>query len=352
MSFAIGIIGLPNVGKSTIFKALTKKQVPAENFPFCTINPNIGVVAVPDKRLKNLSDISKSEKIIPTTIEFVDIAGLVKGAHKGEGLGNKFLAHIREVDAIAHVVRDFESAKITHVENRINPKEDQEIINLELIMADLSTIEKKISEYSQKAKNKDKQAALALLSCEKIKSALDKGKPARSVELTKEEQESIKELCLITSKPELKIMNVHEKDATKIAENKNEIVISAKIESELAEMELEDAKIMLKELGLKNSGLDKLITASYQLLNLITFFTSGPKETRAWTIEKGSSAPEAAGKIHTDFEKGFIRAEVIGCEDFINFNGESGAKENGKMRLEGKDYIIEDGDVCHFRFSV
>jgi len=348
MSLQIGIVGLPNVGKSTLFRALTKKQVPAENFPFCTIDPNVGVVAVPDERLDKLTAISRSEETIPTAIEFVDIAGLVAGAHKGEGLGNKFLSHIREVDAIAHVVRDFKNDKITHVENRIDPKNDEEIILLELAMADLSTVEKRFKDTQSKAKTGDKQASIALGALEKIKTLLDAGKPARDANLSEEERASIKELSLITQKPILNVLNVAEADINRQPEHEHEIVISAKIESELSELSLEDSRAMLADLGINQTGLDKLIVASYKLLDLITFLTTGPKETRAWTVSKGATAPEAAGVIHTDFEKGFIRAEIISYDDFITNNGELGAKEKGLVRLEGKNYIMQDGDICHF----
>ena len=351
MSFSIGIVGLPNVGKSTLFRALTKKAVPAENFPFCTIDPNVGIVEVPDARLAKLAEISKSEKTIPTVIEFVDIAGLVKGAHKGEGLGNKFLSHIREVDAIAHVVRDFENDDIQHVENSIDAKRDKEIILLELIMADLETVEKRIKDTKGQAKSGDKEAAKALTALEKIKSELNDEHPASNADLTDDEKLATRDLSLITQKPILNVINVSEEEANREPQNENEIIISAKIESELAELSKEDAKAMLKDLGLNQSGLDKLITASYRLLNLITFLTSGPQESRAWTVENGSTAPQAAGKIHTDFEQGFIRAEVINYDDFVKYNGELGAKEAGKMNLEGKDYIMHDGDVCHFRFA-
>jgi len=351
MSFAIGIVGLPNVGKSTLFRALTKKQVPAENFPFCTIDPNVGVVAVPDERLEKLAQISKSEKIIPTTIEFVDIAGLVKGSHKGEGLGNKFLAHIREVDAIAHVVRDFRAGNVIHVENRVDPESDEAIIMLELAMADLAAIERRLKDASANAKRGDKEALRLAAALEKVKTELDAGKPARGANVTHDEHALIRELQLITLKPMLRVLNVDESEAARNASHENEVVISAKIESELAELTAEDAQSMMADLGLNASGLDRLIAASYRLLNLITFFTSGPKETRAWTVENGSTAPQAAGKIHTDFEKGFIRAEVISCQNFIECSGEAGAKEKGKMNLEGKEYIVKDGDVCHFRFA-
>jgi len=348
MSFSIGIVGLPNVGKSTLFRALTKKQVPAENFPFCTIDPNVGVVVVPDERLDKLTLISKSEKTIPTAIEFVDIAGLVKGAHKGEGLGNKFLSHIREVDAIAHVVRDFENDDIQHVENRINAEDDKQIIMIELIMADLSTLEKRFKDVEPQARSGDKDAKLALSALEKIKEKLNDEKPARDANLSDDEQLAIKDLQLITQKPILNVINVSEDDAKREPKHEDEIIISAKIESELSELSDEDAKSMLKELGLGQSGLDRLITASYRLLNLITFLTTGPEETRAWTIENGALAPQAAGVIHTDFEQGFIRAEVIGYDDFIKYDGELGAKEAGVVRLEGKNYIMQDGDICHF----
>ncbi|MEK7189315.1 MAG: redox-regulated ATPase YchF, partial [Patescibacteria group bacterium] len=337
--------------KSTLFRALTKKQVPAENFPFCTIDPNVGVVAVPDERLDKLAQISKSEKTIPTTIEFVDIAGLVKGSHKGEGLGNKFLANIREVDAVAHVVRNFKDGKVTHVENRVDPESDEAIIMLELAMADLATVERRLKDERSKAKSGDKSAVLAAGALEKIKAELDNGTPARGADLIGAEKESVRELSLITAKPMLRVLNVDESEAAREPKQANEVIISAKIESELAELPPEDARSMMADLGLQASGLDRLITASYGLLNLITFFTSGPKETRAWTVENGSTAPQAAGKIHTDFEKGFIRAEVISWQDFVELGGEHGAKEKGKMRLEGKEYVVKDGDVCYFRFA-
>jgi len=351
MSFSIGIVGLPNVGKSTLFRALTKKAVPAENFPFCTIDPNVGVVGVPDERIGQLANISKSQKMIPTAIEFVDIAGLVKGAHQGEGLGNKFLSHIREVDAIAHVVRDFKDTDVTHVENRINPEDDERIISLELIMADLSTVEKRHKDTAAKAKSGDKFALQQLATLDKLLSALNDGKPARDVALSADELTHVRDLHLITIKPLINVVNVDESEANRLPAHANEIVVSAKIESELSELEPADAKTMMNDLGIQDSGLNKLIVASYEILNLITFFTSGPEETRAWTITRGAKAPQAAGKIHTDFEKGFIRAEVIGYKDFVASGGEIQARELGKARLEGKEYIVQDGDVCHFRFS-
>ncbi len=351
MSFSIGIVGLPNVGKSTLFRALTKKQVPAENFPFCTIDPNVGVVAVPDDRLEKLSAICQSGKIVPTTIEFVDIAGLVQGAHKGEGLGNKFLSHIREVDAIAHVVRDFKNDDIVHVENRIDREADEQIILLELIMADLSTVDKKIKDCTAKIRGQDKEAQIALGAFEKIKTRLDAGQVARGTELTEEEILATRDTQLLTAKPMLTVVNVSEDEVVRREPKNNEVIISAKIESELSELPDAEAKEMLKELGMHQTGLDKLIVASYKLLNLITFFTAGPMESKAWTITAGTKAPQGAGVIHTDFEKGFIRAEVISYQDFVDCNGESGTRDKGKLRTEGKTYEIRDGDVCHFLFN-
>ena len=351
----IGIIGLPNVGKSTLFKALTKKPINISNYPFCTIDPNIGLVNVPDERLIALAQISQSAKVVPTTIEFVDIAGLVKNAHKGEGLGNQFLSHIREVDAIVQVVRNFSDSKITHVENEINPKNDIEIINLELVMADLNTITKRIADIQGKAHSGDKKLIKILNTCEKIKTALDNGQLSSTVELSTEEQKLIKDLNLLTQKPILYVLNIDEKNINKKnpnsefrIPNSDTIPISAKIESELTELPKNEAKEYMQELGLKTSGLNRLIAASYKLLNLITFFTSGPKETHAWTVKKNTKAPQAAGKIHTDFEQGFIKAEIINWQNFVKINGEHNAKKKGLMRLEGKNYIIQDGDVCYF----
>ena len=348
MSFSIGIVGLPNVGKSTLFKALTKKQVDSSNYPFCTIDPNVGTVAVPDPRLDQLAKVSKSEKILPTTIEFVDIAGLVKDAHKGEGLGNQFLANIREVDAIAQVIRKFSDDNVAHVNNKIDPESDRQTINLELIFADLQTLEKRREKLVKLTHGQDKVAKQTLEVVDKIKAALEQEKLANTVELTKDEKKLIKDLNLLTAKPMLYILNV---DEDKIYQESDYIPISAKIESELSELSEDERKNYLKDLGLESSGLDKLIAASYKLLNLITFLTSGPQESRAWTIKKGAKAPQAAGVIHTDFEKGFIRAEVINWKDFVECGGETGAKEKGLIRLEGKDYVIQDGDTIYFRTS-
>ena len=341
----VGIIGLPNVGKSTLFKALTKKQVDASNYPFCTIDPNIGVVEVPDKRLEKLAEISKSEKIIPTVIEFVDIAGLVKNAHKGEGLGNQFLSHIREVDAIIEVLRDFENKNITHVEGSIDPERDKSIIHLELVMADLQTVEKLLEKISKETKSGDKQAIKKSKILEKLKTTLDDGKLASQTSLNDEEKIIISNLNLLTLKPIIFIKNI--KDKKEQETEKTFIEINAKHESELAELSEKE----LDELGIQRTGLDKLIQESYNILNLITYLTTGPQETRAWTIEKGTKAPQAAGKIHTDFEKGFIRAEVCKYNDFISAGSELKTKEKGLIRLEGKDYAVQDGDVIYFRIN-
>ncbi len=351
MSFQAGIVGLPNVGKSTLFKALTRKQVIIENYPFATIDPNVGVVEVPDDRLDKLTAISKSEKTIPTTIEFVDIAGLVKNAHQGEGLGNQFLANIREVDAIVQVVRAFQDPNVIHVAGAINPKDDTEVINLELAMADLNTVSKRLATVKPRLKTgQDKAASQQVAILEKLQTNLQAGKMVRELQFSDEEKLFIKELQLLTAKPVLYVINTDEggdipTDITPA------IGISAKLEAELADLPAGEAQSMLKELGLRESGLDKLIHASYKLLNLITFFTSGPKESRAWTITAGTKAPQAAGVIHTDFEHGFIRAETISYADFLAHNGELGAREAGKLRLEGKEYVVQDGDVMHFRFS-
>lgn len=364
MSFKVGIVGLPNVGKSTLFKALTRKQVDIANYPFCTIEPNVGTVAVSDFRLQKLSDLYQSAKIVPTVIEFVDIAGLVKGAHEGQGLGNKFLSHVREVDAICQVIRAFEDPNVIHVDGKINPGSDLEVINLELIFADLETVKKRLVSLAGEIKGSKEKALVKtneiLL---KIKDGLERGVMAAALDISEEEKFLIKELNLLTLKPALYALNVAESDVKveKQAVIKKfnlpldlgkMILVSAKIESELAELPPEEAKNYLKELGLEESGLDKLIRASYSELDLITFFTAGPKEAHAWTIKKGASSPTAAGKIHSDFERGFIAAEVINWKDLLDAGGEVGAKEKGLIRLEGKEYIVQDGDVVVFRFNV
>lgn len=362
MPLQIGIIGLPNVGKSTLFKALTKKSVDIANYPFCTIDPNVGVVKVPDERLKKLAAVSKSKEIIPTVIEFVDIAGLVAGAHKGEGLGNKFLAHIREVDAICQVVRDFTDPNVTHVEGRINPKSDTETINLELIFADLETVKKRLETLQRETKSGiDKTLKKKIEIVKKIKVGLEEGQMANSLGFGEEEKILVKDLCLLTLKPMLYVLNIDEgllagpragkKETCDIARLDDCLEISAKLEAELAELSEVETRQYLADLNIAETGLEKLIKACYELLDLITFFTSGEKETRAWTVKRGAKAPQAAGKIHTDFERGFIKAEVINWKDLIEAGGEIAAKEKGLVRLEGKDYIVQDGDVMVFKFA-
>jgi GTP-binding protein YchF len=350
MSFSIGIVGLPNVGKSTLFKALTKKQVDASNYPFCTIEPNVGIVTVPDERLDALSKIHNSKKTINTTIEFVDIAGLVKGASKGEGLGNKFLSNIREVDAILQVVRKFNDPNVTHVHGKINPQSDQEVINLELIMSDLETINKVLDKVNSQLKGPhDKEIDKLKNVLDKIQKTLENNKLAIEIDLNNEEKKLVKSYSLLTLKPMLYVYNVDENEINDQAENG--LTICAKLESELAELEGKDLEEYMKELKIEDTGLNKLIKESYEILDLITFLTSGPKESRAWTIKKGAKAPQAAGKIHTDFEEGFIRAEVINWKDLLDAGGEVKAKEKGLIRLEGKEYVTQDGDVMVFRFS-
>lgn len=348
---SIGIVGLPNVGKSTLFNALTKKGAEAANYPFCTIEPNVGLVKVPDERLDKLAEISKPEKIIPAIIEFVDIAGIVKDAHKGEGLGNQFLSHIRECDAICEVVRSFNNSNIIHVNDKVNPDADKETINMELIYADLSTVEKRLDKVAREVRTGNKETIKLKEILEKLKNNLDQGLAARSVSLDEEESCLIKDLNLLTVKPILYVLNTSD-DNLEFKNTDGEVIrINAKLEEEIANLPEEDQAEFIKELGLEQSGLDRLIKTAYRLLDLQTFFTTGQDETRAWTIKAGSKAPQAAGVIHTDFEKGFIRAEVISYEDFITAGSEVKARESGKARTEGKDYVMQDGDICHFLFN-
>jgi hypothetical protein len=363
MGLQCGIVGLPNVGKSTLFNALTKAGIAAENYPFCTIEPNVGIVEVPDARLQALAAIVNPARVVPATVEFVDIAGLVAGASKGEGLGNQFLANIRETDAIAQVVRCFEDDNVVHVAGRIDPLADVGVINTELALADLATVEKNLQRAQRAAKTGDKDNLRLAALLERVQAQLDQGRPARALELSADERKLLAPLCLLTQKPVLYVANVHEggfSDNPRLdtlaaharAEGAEVVAVSAALESEIAGLPEEDKGAFLADMGLSEPGLDRLAHAAYRLLNLQTYFTAGPKEVRAWTIHVGDTAPQAAGVIHSDFEKGFIRAEVIAYDDYVAHKGEAGARDAGKLRLEGKEYVVKDGDVMHFRFNV
>jgi len=363
MGFKCGIVGLPNVGKSTLFNSLTSAEIAAENYPFCTIDPNVGVVEVPDPRLAELAAIVKPQKIVPTTMEFVDIAGLVAGASKGEGLGNQFLAHIRETDAIAHVVRCFEDDDVVHVAGRLDPLSDIEIINTELALADLESVERAIERNEKRLKANEKEARARMVVLEKLRACLNEGHRARRVELGADERRLVSDLHLITTKPVMYVANVSESgfednpllDTVRqkaAGEGAQVVVVCAGIEAEIAQLDKADREDFLRELGLTESGLDRVIHAGYALLDLLTFFTVGKKEVRAWTVRAGATAPQAAGRIHTDFERGFIRAEVTSYADFVALGGEQGARDAGKLRLEGKSYVVREGDIMHFRFNV
>ena len=363
MGIKCGIVGLPNVGKSTLFNALTKAGIAAANFPFCTIEPNVGVVPVPDPRLQQLAEIARPQKVIPTSVEFVDIAGLVAGASKGEGLGNKFLAHIREVDAITHVVRCFEHGDIVHVAGKVDPIADIETIDTELCLADLDSVEKALARAEKAAKAGDKEAIVRREVLVRLRAGLDQGRPARGLDLSPEDRAVVRDLFLLTLKPLMYVANVREDgfennphlDRVReraAAEGAEVVAVCAAIEEELAQLEPEDQGAFLADLGLDEPGLNRVIRAAYRLLGLQTYFTAGEKEVRAWTVKRGATAPQAAGVIHTDFERGFIRAETMSFEDYLRYRGEAGCKEAGRLRLEGKDYLVQEGDVLHFRFNV